>query len=376
MNTTRSHLGFYEVNGKKYASKISAMIDCPDDQWVHWNFNDEKFSKHDWTVEPKHSLRELYKIRAIQLREKYDKLILFYSGGIDSTTMLRTFVDNDIKLDAVVSYGCFGIQDNKKLLRNLEVYKAAIPYVKELQKKTKHKIEYILLDDWAQFSNFQDESWVFHSGSSCLRPENYAFNFYHTNPQLQDIMSKGKTAILRGIDKPTVQCKDGKWFLVFLDKHTGLDTSGLSDEINSWYNIEYFYWTADLPELLCKQAHVIKKHFKDQHHLIPKLFDHSSGEYSSNQYNNYIDPLIYSDYTTQKIGEKRNYFSLGKSSQNSITYKDTEFFMFGDKKQLDVWHAGLDYCMTNVPDKYLHHKDKANFIKKGFVGCYSNPYYI
>lgn len=76
MNITRSHLGFYEVDGKKYANKISAMLECPDDKWVHWNFNDEKFSRHDWKIEPKKTLRELYKIRAIQLREKYDKLIL------------------------------------------------------------------------------------------------------------------------------------------------------------------------------------------------------------------------------------------------------------------------------------------------------------
>lgn len=376
MNITRSHLGFYEVDGKKYANKISAMLECPDDKWVHWNFNDEKFSRHDWKIEPKKTLRELYKIRAIQLREKYDKLILFYSGGIDSTTMLRTFVDNNIKIDAVVTYGCFGLQSNKKLLRNLEVYQSAIPYIKELQKNTKHKIDYILLDDWEQFFNFDDESWVFHGGSSTLRPEIYAFNFYHTNPKLQEIMSKGTTAILRGIDKPTVQYQDGEWFLVFLDKHTGLETSGLSDEVNKWYNIEYFYWTADLPELMCKQAHIIKKYFCNKSSLIPKLFDPTNEDYSSNEYNNYIDPLIYSDYTSQEIGQQRNYFSLGKSSQNSITYKDTEFFRFGDKKQIAIWHAGIDFCMSNVPKKFLHYKDKTNFIKKGFVGCYSNRYYI
>jgi diphthamide synthase (EF-2-diphthine--ammonia ligase) len=35
------------------------------------------------------------------LRDKYDYLILYYSGGSDSWTVLNTFLENNIKLDCV-----------------------------------------------------------------------------------------------------------------------------------------------------------------------------------------------------------------------------------------------------------------------------------
>jgi len=48
------------------------------------------------------SLDFLYALRARQLREKYDYLVLYFSGGADSTNILKTFIDNNIFLDEIV----------------------------------------------------------------------------------------------------------------------------------------------------------------------------------------------------------------------------------------------------------------------------------
>ena len=56
----------------------------------------------DWTQPSRIPLTTLYKIRAQQLRDKYDYLMLMFSGGADSTTVLHSFVLNNIHLDEVV----------------------------------------------------------------------------------------------------------------------------------------------------------------------------------------------------------------------------------------------------------------------------------
>lgn len=389
MNFIRSHFGYYEVNGRRYTNKISALASCKNKEWPTWNFNEDAFSKFNWCVEPAEDLYEIYKKRAQQLRQKYDKLILFFSGGIDSINILRAFVDNNIELDAIVSYGCFSLFDAKSQLRNLEIYNAAIPYIKELQKHHNKKLNYFLVDDWKHFLKFDDESWVQHSGISTLRPESYSFNFFHEYDKIRKIMEQGSTCLIRGIDKPRViydQDMD-KWSVRFLDKQLfGTETPGLSEETNSWYNVEYFYWTPDMPEIICKQAHLIKRHFQTYDKaFLKQYFTLGDVEFDSLKYYDYIDPVIYSRYLTQKIGEKKNYYHLGKGGSfdnapditgNFITVKDTEFFKFADERNIEVWLKGVKNVFNSIDDMYRDGKDLRSFIKEGFVGIWSKSYDI
>lgn len=68
---------------------------------IQWIYNDDFFSGYDWTQEPIESLDELYKKRAQELRRTYDYIVLYYSGGYDSSNMLRAFLDNDMYPDEI-----------------------------------------------------------------------------------------------------------------------------------------------------------------------------------------------------------------------------------------------------------------------------------
>ena len=92
-------LGYYQHNGNDYPNKWEALANCPAGEHVHWNFNDEIYSKYDWSKEPIHDLYELYKMRAIQIREEYDNVIVYFSGGIDSVCAIRSFLDNEFIQD-------------------------------------------------------------------------------------------------------------------------------------------------------------------------------------------------------------------------------------------------------------------------------------
>ena len=94
--------GYYLVNGEIFENKIHALIKGSElNVLPEWHYFDEVFSKANKTGLGQVPLTEWYKQRALQLRDKYDYLILNYSGGSDSHNILHTFLKNNIKLDCV-----------------------------------------------------------------------------------------------------------------------------------------------------------------------------------------------------------------------------------------------------------------------------------
>ena len=81
--------GYYIVAGKIFRHKMYAMqaaskLGIRPDQVV-WVFNDKFYSALDWTQPSRIPLTTLYKIRAQQLRDKYDYLIDRKSTRLNSS---------------------------------------------------------------------------------------------------------------------------------------------------------------------------------------------------------------------------------------------------------------------------------------------------
>ena len=97
------NLGFYTVGTTRYYSKVQALIESTrTDQFPIWNFNNEVYGAQSWEHEPKTDLRELYRLRAKQLRDKYDYIRVEASGGGDSTQVIFNFLLNGIHLDEII----------------------------------------------------------------------------------------------------------------------------------------------------------------------------------------------------------------------------------------------------------------------------------
>ena len=107
--------GYFKVGDKKFYSKLHALQEGTRLN-IHptWHFNEEAFDKIDWSVPITKSLESLYRDRAIQLREKYDYVIVLFSGGADSTTVLQSFIKNNIHVDEVYVYWPFKAINDKK----------------------------------------------------------------------------------------------------------------------------------------------------------------------------------------------------------------------------------------------------------------------
>lgn len=389
IDISRKHLGFYEVNGTYYRNKILALQNCKGDNWPKFNFNDDVFSKYDWTREPSDDLQNIYLKRALQLRQKYDRLILLFSGGIDSITVLRTFVDNNIKLDGIVTYGSLALYDWKSYKRNAEVVKAALPYIHALEKEKNIKLPFYLMDDWSFFEKYNDENWVYSNNGTNHSPETWIYNYHHKDPFFQNIMSQGSTAVIRGVDKPRVLYDEElkKWYIAFLDKQCGhFSTANFEGNTDRWYEIEYFFWAKDCPELLCKQAHVIKnfseKMLQTDSDIFRNLHSKKKGKFSQKKYYNWIDPILYPGYCTHAPGEEKNYFSLPKTKLSNAMPKDIVFFEKAKKENLDAYWAGIQKIVDSVDYTFFDKNEPGiditpqHYIKHGTTGIWSMPHYL
>jgi hypothetical protein len=212
-----------------------------------------------------------------------------------------------------------------------------------------------------------DESWVFRT-KDYFQP---GHAFKHTVDAVdshKQTLDQGKSVcMLWGVDKPKVCIKDKKWYLYFMD----VQANNANPEVGQWDNVtnEYFYWTPDLPELLCKQAHTIRKWFDLpsntylQH--LARWPNYSFAQRTT--FEHIIKPLLYPDYDPAT-------FQTSKPTNSFYNEMDHWFYTnFQDTHVYRVWQAGLTHLVNNIDDKYFN-KELGRPV--GFVGFISPFYYL
>ena len=86
--------GYWQVGDKKFSNKFYALLHATKtSQHIEYIYFDDVWKNFDRNLLGKIGLKELYRQRAQQLRDQYDYLILYFSGGADSYNVLCSFVD-------------------------------------------------------------------------------------------------------------------------------------------------------------------------------------------------------------------------------------------------------------------------------------------
>lgn len=260
--------GYYTVGNFKVYSQIEAIeisnrLNLP----IKWNFNDEVYSSFDWSIEPKESLSELYRKRCEQLREKYDYLALYYSGGADSDNILNHFIENDIKIDEVISLIDYeGTQDRISQV-NAEIFEVAIPKVKQAQKRQPH-LKHTIIDttsfvlDSYRSLNFDQ---IYNQNTSFAPFTLIRGKVKYSQQHWKEMFSAGKkVGFIYGVEKPRVQIDDNFNFSYFFSSATiaAATTPELQRENNPFDFTELFYWSPEFPKIPIKQSHVVKNFVK------------------------------------------------------------------------------------------------------------------
>lgn len=356
----KKRTGIYKVGDEYFTNKLFAFIRASQlKTTVTWDFHNKIFAEAVEKYTPgKFSLDDLYKLRAQQLRDSFDYLILHYSGGADSWNILHTFLKNKIPLDHIVVKWPFKLID-KGLYTPNRYDKSAINFASEwdftLKKdlawlSTNHPEIKIEMVDW---TDNLTETFI----SDNLLQNINLHRYYLTNILRQsggskieqNLLDKGKKiASIFGIDKPSIVEKDNKCFMKFFDNPL-LSIHKVTTDLQS---VEYFYWTEDLPLLPIEQAYRLYQFYKKnpEHRYkilsygsisnieeltIDKLAARSESEYLISK------KVIYPDWDNTKFQAEKPYpVSELDMSQKDIWFESAPFV----KRYKDIWkHYAVSY---------------------------------
>ena len=321
---------YYIVDGKPFWSKTQALKQCGNDmKKISLYFMDSCWDKTDLSTEPTYSFADLCLKRSRQIREKYDAISLFLSGGYDSMTALYSFIDAKCLIDEII------IIDKSKFLVDPEFKNAlriAVNYKKNVNPKCiittkdydfkfyknfylKYKQDWVDNDIWSQrfTKTGAEETITYMPGKSSF--EKFATHNHNY------VVSR---------DNAYVDLRDNKWYMWGLDGH-------LYHGIGS--GVELFFYSHELPELHLKQTHNIIKWFESlnaiNHELVHKIQNNDTQWYQSYKLAmGRISPLI-----DHSIHGWAKCFSQGATSIDGV--KVLKFFKEENKKIYDYYIEGL-----------------------------------
>lgn len=373
----KNKLGCYRCGDRVFYSKLDA-IDYHAKTGIHphWDFNEEVFNSYNWKLEPKETLSELYKQRALQIRNLYDYVIIPYSGGADSFNVLDTFLSNDIKVDEVATFINYEGTKDRDHYYNAEPFRVVAPTIEKLKdqypwiKHTVVDITKLIIDQFSDDTNKFD--W-FYNKNMFFSPNTVATaNIGIKLPQWKKIIDSGKkVCIVWGMDKPRLVHVDGKFVFRFLDI---IDVNVLSMSGNCPYVDEAFYWTPDQPKIVIKQAHILKNYMNSFLLTSPFISTNKSDlafkEYQGKKYwlsVHGVHSLIYPSWDI-------NTFTNGKPKSCVYTIRDDWFWKESNSiVQSHVWEMGIQKIWDMVPDYW---KNDPSDIHRGLKGCWSKDYFL
>lgn len=203
------------------------------------------WSSVNWKKEPEQSFFDLCKLRAQQIRDTHDYIILYYSGGSDSYTILSAFLESGIFIDEIV-ISHFGINEQThiafediKLANNFG--RLTENYISPSDVITFLKSDRMILDS----PNFTGN---LHSLSR------FSVDWYEQNFNLPLVTRNGKVAHIFGVNDPSAFKKNGKWYSCL---------SIYGQFIPSFFHTHTKFFTSlDFPELHIKQCYMLARLIK------------------------------------------------------------------------------------------------------------------
>lgn len=378
------NLGYYTCNGIEFESKIRACLHSVSNNNapVDWVFNDTEFKKHNWLVEPELTMDQLYDQRSRQIREKYDYVVLSYSGGADSHNILMSFIRQGLHLDEIV------VNTTEKANRqftvldktNLDSKNAAaehtfqtLPRLREIQNLIpRTKINVLDLSDhlFDTFTDAGDASWVLDKREGLNPAMVTRFNYIHFSDIRKQFDKDKKIALIVGIEKPRAFIDRGRLVMQFVDRAANIVT--VADHFKEYTNteVELFYWSPDAVPLLIKQGHVIKKWLEANPQQQMLWNRHGINQ----RITRLVHERIYRSllYTTWD----NSWWQADKAIKDWYSEFDQWFEDgYSDTEAYRVWQEGIDFVKTNLTP-YLKRTDNPDglqvYTKEYVIGFVKN----
>jgi hypothetical protein len=364
--------GHYQVGREIYTHKLTALIDASKNNRniPTWHFHDHVYSRLNWQEDPKFTLDELYQQRARQLREKYDYLVLSFSGGSDSWTVLQAFIDSGTHLDEIfvrwplsATSGKYTVSKIVSASNILSEWELTIrPMLEQYQKIIPNtKITVLDWSDELLNKELDDSDWSI--AQDHLNPGSFLKFQSISASELQAIDQGKRTAIIFGSDKPALYYDNGGVYCHFIDKSANGHAYSRFDRVS-----ELFYWTPDLPDIVHAQSRAIFAHIKHNPALL-RLIDKKikPTKQKKDLWNALTKSIIYKKYS------ELNTFQATKSYNNILDEVDSWMADIKDFRYMQSWNFGIKNILKSVSSKFLI---KNNDEITGLVTYNSGKYYL
>lgn len=351
-------LGYYQVGSTIHTGKAMALIDGTNRN-IHpeWKFNNEVFDHFNWKVEPTETLSKLYRQRAVELREKYDYLILSYSAGSDSQVILDTCLKYNIKIDELIVMHPLSFENvytpsdqNYNIENVLSEWDFNVK--PRLQWLAVHRPEIkVTVYDWGT------EIEGHKIADDYVLDRNHNISPYYdqrcgiwTSPAIQEKLEKfDRVGVIVGIDKPRICWHENSYKLYFMDLLTAGFGPQNSSKLRSQgkLQVEFFYWHPDCAKMIAKQAHMLVKFFES----VPAFKTYITWPVQNPNHRAWYDAsvraIIYPELDL-------NFFQANKMNNMTIGY-DQLLFKIGKKdKVMGIVKDNVTYLQSVIDKKYFN----------------------
>ena len=365
-------LGFYTVGDRKTYSKQEALEwQATTGVFPEWNFNRRSFDQYDWSREPQQDLWDLYKDRARQIRSRYDHVVIWYSGGSDSSNMLDAWIAADCKIDEIATWWNYPTSNDSNSKINSEIVNVVLPRIEQLR-TAGLKFDFNLIDITSVEMNLinkqKDLDYVFTGVGGPYRMAIARFREEIT--KYKDMIVAGKKlCFLWGMDKPQL-FYDGKQYLQFFDIILDANVNLIvkNNAHLGWYD-ELFYWSPDCLDLIAKQAHCVKRFLDScddltfyQDKFAPFGFNPRIKKYLKGKH---LRQLIYPTWNTET-------FTSGKNTNSLFTDRDSWLWNSNTEEKHRIKKFIIDK-LSSTPVYWLNDPDD---ISKGIKSHASPRYYL
>lgn len=371
MYNNQDDYGWYEVGNTRYYNKIQAIQEHQSNRLpIRWNFCDQIYDQYRWDLEPTQTLSELYAARAWDIRNRYDYLVLHFSGGTDSGNILETFINNGIHLDEVLIRGA--ISQTKKISglvpaseQYAECLTQAVPLAEWARDNHYPDLKISLVDTTENIIDFfkQNPDWAENDLPTLHPGHAWKLDMNSLCPHYDKLMEKGlRICHIVGAEKPKVFWEKNLFYTRWLDELVRVHYVHWQRHRDVPYYFELFYWSPSAVLMQIKQLHLVKKYIKASG-LTPEQYNQITGRDSDN----FIARIVYD--------RKLPIITEHLKDQGTSVIRDRDHW-FGVKQNNDgfqSWKKGLDYLAKTLPREWY---GKDNFYQGGIRGMWSKPRYL
>ena len=299
--------GFYQVGNQNFANKIMALIESTRTKLpITWNFHDDVWDKVSIRLAEKLDMRTLFCERAKQLREKYDYLALYYSGGSDSWTVLDSFIRAGVMVDELIVNwpvkatrgvgAIFSYKPNFTDLHPSNTLSEWDNFLEEDLKDIKNRFPKVIItiSDWSESAanRLTEDSLMKTNSNFLISAQQIISGNFRSDSEIKASDFGLKTAYIYGTDRPSLYRNKRICYMYFDDRHTRVNVS--LESFGS--TVEYFYWTPDMPMLQISQARTVFNAFANKLLPISIFINNASNREAIIKFQNAVRRVTRPDY--------------------------------------------------------------------------------